>query len=100
MAAIHDLIAQIGDERLRERLSAEWARATRERKFGLVFEEHLPELLPLPKARPRKGDLVAPRGGSLDLCVDAKGGRLQFVRPQFEPGAVMVVREFGDRFRR
>jgi adenine-specific DNA-methyltransferase len=111
MAAIHDLIAQIGDERLRERLSAEWARATRERKFGLVFEEHLPELLPLPKARPRKGDLVAPRGGSLkDLwrVRGAKGGRLQFVRPQteveappeataeFEPGAVMVVREFGE----
>ena len=45
MAAIHDLIAQIGDERLRERLSAESAKAARERKFGLVFEEHLPELL-------------------------------------------------------
>ena len=56
MAAIHDLIAQIGDARLRERLTVEWAKATRERKFGLVFEDHLPELLPLPKARPRKGD--------------------------------------------
>ena len=111
MAAIHDLIAQIGDERLRERLAAEWARATRERKFGLVFEEHLPELLPLPKARPHKGDLVAPRGGSLkDLwrVRGAKGGRLQCTRPQaradappedsteFEPAEVMVVREFGE----
>ncbi len=38
MAAIHDLIGQIGDERLRERSWAEWACATRERKFGLVFE--------------------------------------------------------------
>jgi adenine-specific DNA-methyltransferase len=62
MAAIHDRTAQVTDERLRERLAAEWARATRERKFGLVFEDHLPELLPLPKARPRMGDLVAPRG--------------------------------------
>jgi hypothetical protein len=111
MAAIHDLIAQTGDERLRERLSAQWARATRERKFGLVFEEHLPEQLPLPKAWPRKGELVARRGGSLkDLwrVRGAKGGRLQFVRPQteveappeataeFEPGAVMVVRELGE----
>lgn len=112
MAAIHDLIAQIGDPRLRERLAAEWARATRERKFGLVFEDHLPELLPLPKARPRKGDLVAPRGGSLkDLwrVRAAKGGRLQCVRPEaeaaaapsdvtaeFDPGEVMVVREFGE----
>lgn len=115
MAAIHDLIAQIGEPRLRERLAAEWARATRERKFGLVFEDHLPELLPLPNARPRKGDLVAPRGGSLkDLwrVRGAKGGRLQCVRPQaeaaaapdappeapaeFETGDVMVVREFGE----
>lgn len=47
MAAIHDLIAQVADERLRERPAAEWARATRERKFGLVFEDHLPELLRL-----------------------------------------------------
>lgn len=115
MAAIHDLIAQVADERLRERLAAEWARATRERKFGLVFEDHLPELLPLPKARPRKGDLVAPRGGPLkDLwrVRGAKDGRLQCVRPQaavasgapdaatseaeFEPAEVVVVREFGE----
>lgn len=111
MAAIHDLIAQVADERLRERLAAEWARATRERKFGLVFEDHLPELLPLPGARPRKGDLVAPRGGSLEdlwRVQGAKGGRLQCVRPQaradtepdaraeFEPDDLMVVREFGE----
>ena len=37
MAAIHDLIAQIGDERLRERLTAEWAKATRDREFGLAL---------------------------------------------------------------
>jgi adenine-specific DNA-methyltransferase len=88
MAAIHDLIAQISDERLRERLAAEWAKATRERKFGLVFEDHLPELLPLPKARPRKGDLVCPRGGSLkDLwrVQGLTGGRVRCRRPQ--PGA-------------
>jgi len=46
MAAFHDLIAQEADPRQRERLTAKWARATRERKFGLVFEDHLPELLP------------------------------------------------------
>ena len=111
MAAIHDLIAQIGDARLRERLAAEWAKATREKKFGLVFEDHLPELLPCPKARPRKGDLVCPRGGALkDLwrVQGFRGGRVQCLRPQ--PGAagaaadtaefalneLMVVREFGE----
>ena len=111
MAAIHDLIAQIGDERLRERLTAEWAKATRDRKFGLVFEDHLPELLPLPKARPRKGDLVCPRGASLkDLwrVQGFAGGRVQCRRPQpgadgapeqaaeFDVGELMVVREFGE----
>ena len=61
LSAIHDLIAQIGDSRLRERLAAEWANAAKEKKFGLVFEDHLPELLPLHGARPRKGDLVCRR---------------------------------------
>ena len=65
MSAIHDLIAQVSDPRLRERLAAEWASASKEKKFGLVFEDHLPELLPLYKARPRRGDLVCRRDGSL-----------------------------------
>ena len=58
MSAIDTLIAQISDPRLRERLTAEWDNAKKEKKFGLVFEDHLPELLPLHGAKPRKGDLV------------------------------------------
>ena len=65
MSAIHDLIAQVTDPRLRDRLAAEWAKASREKKFGLVFEDHLPELLPLHKAKPRRGDLVCRRDGSI-----------------------------------
>lgn len=65
MSAIHDLIGQINDPRLRERLAAEWKAASSGRKFGLVFEDHLPELLPLPKARPRRGDLVCRLSGAL-----------------------------------
>lgn len=65
MSAIHDLIAQVSDSRLRERLAAEWASASKEKKFGLVFEDHLPELLPLYKAKPRRGDLVCRRDSSL-----------------------------------
>ena len=61
MSAIHDLIAQISDPRLRERLSAEWANAAKEKKFGLVLEDHLLELLPLHGVKPRKGDLVCRR---------------------------------------
>jgi len=58
LSAIHDLIDQIGDPRLRERLAAEWKAASTDKKFGLVFEDHLPELLPLPKSKPRLGDLL------------------------------------------
>lgn len=47
MAAIDDLIAQIDDPALRERLAREVAELQRTRKFGLVFEQHLPELLPI-----------------------------------------------------
>ena len=65
MSAIHDLIAQISDPRLRERLATEWANAAKDKKFGLVFEDHLPELLPLHGAKPRKGDLVCRRQGAL-----------------------------------
>lgn len=43
MAAIHDLLAQVQDEALRARLEQEINRLSKTKKFGLVFEEHLPE---------------------------------------------------------
>jgi len=65
MAAIHELLKQIENNKLRERIAQEWEVATKHKKFGLVFERHLPELVPLWKAIPRRGDLVALRGGAL-----------------------------------
>jgi adenine-specific DNA-methyltransferase len=59
LSAIDDLISQVQEPRLREQLKREWAEAQKTKKFGLVFDRHLPELVPLPKARPRRGDLVA-----------------------------------------
>lgn len=47
MAAIHDLLAQIQDEALRERIEKEVNKLSKTKKFGLVFEEHLPECTPL-----------------------------------------------------
>lgn len=116
MSAIHDLISQIGDPRLRERLAAEWKAASTGKKFGLVFEEHLPELLPLPKARPRRGDLVCRRQGTLTDVWQVKSirdGVVTCVKPQdethpseptratseivtFAVDEVLVVREFGE----
>lgn len=47
MAAIHDLISQIQDAALRDRLEKEVERITKTKKFGLVYEQHLPECTPL-----------------------------------------------------
>ena len=43
MSAINDLIAQIEDEGLRQRIEAELSRLLKQKKFGLVFEEHQPD---------------------------------------------------------
>jgi len=116
LSAIHDLIGQIGDPRLRERLAAEWKAASTGKKFGLVFEDHLPELLPLPKAKPRRGDLGCWRPGALKevwQVKSVKDGVVTCVKPQdethpseptrataetvnFAVDEVMVVREFGE----
>lgn len=47
MAAIHDLLAQIQDEGLRNCIEQEVNRLSKTKKFGLVFEQHLPECTPL-----------------------------------------------------
>lgn len=47
MAAIHELLAQIQDVALRERIEKEVDKLSKTKKFGLVFEEHLPECTPL-----------------------------------------------------
>ena len=116
MSAIHDLIAQVDDPRLRQRLAAEWANAAKQKKFGLVFEDHLPELLPLHGAKPRKGDLVCRKNGPLKEVWQVKalhGGMATCIKPskQAKPSAstraaaepeqipvdeLLVVREFGE----
>jgi adenine-specific DNA-methyltransferase len=59
MAKIEDFIAQIPDERLRKAIAAEVRELKKTKKFGLVFEEHLPETVRLPNLPVKVGDLVA-----------------------------------------
>ena len=47
MALLQDLINKIDDPTLRQRIMAEVGKLTKQKKFGLVFEEHLPECTPL-----------------------------------------------------
>lgn len=116
MSAIHDLIAQISDPRLRERLAAEWATASQNKKFGLVFEQHLPELLPLYRAKPHRGDLVCRKHGPLKEVWQVRAlhkGVATCIKPQdeihpaepsrtisdpvnFAVDELLVVRQFGE----
>lgn len=41
MAAINDLISQIQDETLRNRIQEEVSKMAKQKKFGLVFEEQM-----------------------------------------------------------
>ena len=65
VAAIDDLIAQIEDKALRDRLRIETNRIIKGKTFGLVFEEHLPELTPIYSAKVRKHSKVALRNAPL-----------------------------------
>jgi adenine-specific DNA-methyltransferase len=64
MAKIEDLIAQIPDERLKKAIWAEVRELKKNKKFGLVFEEHLPETVRLPKLPVKVGELVAKKRDS------------------------------------
>ena len=44
MAAINDLIARIQDPELRLHVAKEVKELTKHKKFGLVFENHVPEM--------------------------------------------------------
>lgn len=106
MAAIEDLIKQIADTRLRDQLAVEVARLKSQKKFGLVFEEHLPELLRLPGMAARLGSRVLkkddPRGVPYRVVAEVNGKRIK-VRPEgggdedtIERAAVVVARAFGE----
>ena len=63
MAILQDLISQIEDNALRERILIETNKLLKQKKFGLVFEEHLPECTPLYDVPIRVGSPVALKTG-------------------------------------
>lgn len=64
MAEIDDLVGQVADEALREKLKEAVKRMNEQKQFGLVFQEHLPECTPLYDIPIRKGCLVARKSGN------------------------------------
>ena len=63
MAALNELIAKIENPELRAQIQAEANKLAKQKKFGLVFEEHLPECTPLYDIPVRKGAKVSVRNG-------------------------------------
>jgi adenine-specific DNA-methyltransferase len=111
MAKIEDLIAQIPDERLRKGIAAEVKALKKTKKFGLVFEEHLPETVRLPRMPVKPGDLVALKRESgnqlwrirsikknIALCDRAVEGYPdpKDANREFPVSDLVVVRNFGD----
>lgn len=61
MATINDLIEQISNTQLRERVKEEVSKLTKQKKFGLVYETHEPEMTLMYDAPVRVGSKVVKR---------------------------------------
>ncbi len=63
MAELHELISKIENPELRAQIQAAADKLVKQKKFGLVFEDHLPECTPLYDIPVRKGLKVSLRKG-------------------------------------
>lgn len=106
MAAINEYIQQIDDPALRQRIQEEVDKLTKQKKFGLVFEEHLPERTPLYDLPVKKGSRVALKAGEISnvytvinsiidgkaVCFNKGSGETQ----TFSIEDLVCVAEFGE----
>ena len=65
MSALNDLISQLQDESLRNRIQTEVDKLAKQKKFSLVFEDHIPECTPLYDIPVKRGALVELKGGNI-----------------------------------
>ena len=110
MAMLNDLVGQIENAALRERIEEEIKRVAKQKKFGLVFEEHLPECTPLWEIPVKRGSLVARKDGRMDdvwrvatvkdgkaVCVrDAATGETNAAGVEFDLSDLVTVARFGE----
>jgi adenine-specific DNA-methyltransferase len=104
MAKIEDLIKQISDIKLREEVAREVAALKSTKKFGLVFEEHIPEQVQLPGLPIRVNSRVVKRGNGKQIyqVVDIKGKNAR-IMPENEGeeetikiDELVTVKRFGE----
>ena len=107
MAAINDLISQIQDETLRNRIQEEVSKMAKQKKFGLVFEEDMPESTPLYDMPIKRGCNVMRRDSkddkSIYVVLKVEGDTAVCVKPKqkdeaaiFELKDIVRVAEFGE----
>lgn len=105
MARLDDLIQDVADQRLRDQIAAELAKLKVRKTFGLVFEEHLPEVVVLPDMALKPGIRVTKCGHETDgffvvksvtaktaTIVPARGGSEETAMK----GDLAVVKRFGE----
>lgn len=105
MAEIHELIERVNEPELKAQLRAAVDKLAKQKKFGLVFEEHLPECTPLYEVPVKKGCQVARKQGeandlylvlsvkdSVASCLPKNGGEV-IKLPLDE---LVSVAEFGE----
>lgn len=107
MAAINDLISLIQDETLRNRIQEEVSKMAKQKKFGLVFEEHMPESTPLYDMPIKRGCNVIRRDSkddkSIYVVLKVEGDTAVCVKSEqkdeavtFELKDIVRVAEFGE----
>ena len=108
MAKIETLISTIPDLRLRKALADEVKLLKKSKKFGLVFEEHVPETVRVPSLPIRPRELVALKResgnqvwrvasvtGAMASC-EPTGGEEGDSPKEMRLSDLVVVRNFGD----
>lgn len=105
MALLQDLINKIDDPTLRQRIMAEVGKLTKQKKFGLVFEEHLPECTPLYDVGIKVDSKVALKNGQVsDIYIvrSINGDKTvcehqsDHVEAEFAIDELVAVAEFGE----
>lgn len=105
MAEIHELIERVTEPELKAQLRAAVDKLAKQKKFGLVFEEHLPECTPLYEIPITKGRQVARKQGEandlylvlsvtdgLASCLSKNGGEVV----KLPVDDLVSVAEFGE----
>lgn len=110
MARIEEKISEIADPALRQSIAEEVAKLKKHTRFGLVFEEHQPEVVPIYGKRIKRGERVAKKTGNLSeiwrvvsvrdgvaVCEQEKGGKtLAETRESFPTQQLVVIRSMGE----